>query len=326
MGDTAGTGKDCDLCPRCCRVDREAGQFGVCGCPHLPPVAHVSLHDWEEPCISGTRGSGTVFFGGCNLACVFCQNHRISVRPVGRVHTPAELAEVFLAQERRGAHNVNLVSPTPYSKPISEALRLARNRKDGMSGLSLPVVYNSNGYETVEALRRLEGLVDIYLPDLKYRDDSLARRYSNAPGYFEAVTAALAEMARQVGTGAAFDGEGLMTRGLLVRHLVLPGHSDDSRTILTWLARELPGVHLSLMAQYTPVHRVREGGAHGFPDGGSNLARGGRAFPELARRLAPEEYEPLLDLCDELGLDRGYRQSPDAAGEDYIPPFEPQDG
>lgn len=270
----------------------------MCGCPYLPRVAHVSLHHWEEPCLSGTRGSGTVFFGGCNLKCVFCQNHDISVRPVGRDHTPAELAEVLLAQERRGAHNVNLVSPTSYSGPIAEALRLARER-----GLSVPVVYNCNGYETVAGLGRLEGLVDVYLPDLKYRDDALARRYSNAPGYFVVATAALREMARQVGP-AEFDREGLMTRGVLVRHLVLPGCAEDSRKVLTWLARELPEAHLSLMSQYTPAHRARE-------------------FPEIARRVRRSEYEPLLDLCDELGLDRGYRQEGDAAGEEYIPNFGP---
>ncbi len=296
MPTTSGRKAGCDYCPRRCRVDRAKGELGVCGCPHLPRVAHVSLHHWEEPCLSGTRGSGTVFFGGCNLKCVFCQNHDISVDPVGRPHTPAELADVFLEQQARGAHNVNLVSPTQYSGPIAEALRLARAK-----GLAIPVVYNGNGYETVDGLRRLEGLVDVYLPDLKYYDDALARRYSGAPGYFAAASAALAEMARQTGE-ATFDEEGLMTRGLLVRHLVLPGCAADSARLLTWLARELPVAHLSLMAQYTPVYRARE-------------------YPELARRLRPDEYEPLLDLCDRLGLDRGYRQEGDASGEEYIPPF-----
>ena len=293
---TEGTGRVCDFCPRRCRVDRPAGELGVCGCAHLPRVAHTQLHHWEEPCLSGTRGSGTVFFGGCNLKCVFCQNHAISTRPVGAAVTPSELAAVFLEQQRRGAHNVNLVSPTQYSGPVAEALRLART-----GGLSIPVVYNCNGYETVQGLGRLEGLVDVYLPDLKYHDDDLARRYSSAPGYFAAATAALREMARQTGE-ATFDREGLLTRGVLVRHLVLPGGAADSSQVLTWLARELPEAYLSLMAQYTPVHRARE-------------------FPELARRLRPEEYEPLLDLCDELGLDRGYRQAPGATGEEYIPDF-----
>jgi len=264
-------------------------------------VAHTSLHHWEEPCLSGTRGSGTVFFGGCNLRCVFCQNHDISTRPVGRAHTPAELAEVFLGQQGRGAHNVNLVSPTPYSGPIAEALDLARAR-----GLAIPVVYNCNGYETVEGLGRLEGLVDVFLPDLKYHDDALARRYSDAPNYFEAATAALVEMDRQVGE-ATFDPEGLMTRGVLVRHLVLPGQAADSARLLEWLAANLPRAHLSLMAQYTPVHRASE-------------------FPELSRRLSPGEYEPLLDLCDKLGLARGYRQELDAASEAYIPDFDPRPG
>ncbi len=298
---TRAAAQGCDFCPRRCRVDRAAGELGVCGCPHLPRVAHASLHYWEEPCLSGTRGSGTVFFGGCNCRCVFCQNHDISTQPVGRPHTPAELAQVFLDQQRRGAHNVNLVSPTQYSGPVAEALGLARGR-----GLVIPVVYNCNGYETVEGLRRLEGLVDVFLPDLKYHDDALARRYSNAPGYFEAATAALAEMDRQVGK-AAFDAGGLMTRGVLVRHLVLPGQAADSARLLRWLAANLPRTHLSLMAQYTPVHRAHE-------------------FPELSRRLDPLEYQPLLDLCDELGLDRGYRQELDAANEVYIPDFDPEPG
>lgn len=290
--------ESCDFCPRHCRVDRAAGELGACGCPHLPRVAHVSLHPGEEPCLSGGRGSGTVFFGGCNLKCVFCQNHDISTRPVGRPHSPAELAEVFLERQRRGAHNVNLVSPTQYSGPIALALGLARGR-----GLTVPVVYNCNGYETVKGLGRLAGLVDVYLPDLKYHDDALARRYSNAPGYFEVATSALKEMVRQVGT-ATMNEEGLLTRGVLVRHLVLPGQAADSAKLLTWLAGNLPEAHLSLMAQYTPVHRASE-------------------FPELARRLRAREYEPLLDLCDRLGLEQGYRQSLDAAGEEHIPDFDP---
>lgn len=288
----------CDFCPRRCPVDREAGELGTCGCPALPRVASTMLHKWEEPCLSGTRGSGAVFFGGCNLKCVFCQNHDISARPVGQPYAASDLADLFVAQQALGAHNVNLVSPTQYSGPISRALELARNR-----GLTVPVVYNCNGYETVEGLSRLEDLVDIYLPDLKYSDDALARRYSGAPGYFEAAAKALAEMNRQVGE-TSFDREGLMKSGLLVRHLVLPGQAADSAKLLRWLAANLPGVHLSLMAQYTPVHLAGH-------------------FPELARQITPGEYEPLLDLCDELGLELGYRQELDAASEDFIPDFDP---
>jgi putative pyruvate formate lyase activating enzyme len=288
----------CDFCPRRCKVAREAGDLGACGCPPRPMIAHVCLHYGEEPCLSGRRGSGTVFFGGCNLNCVFCQNHDISTRPMGKPHSPAELAAVFLDRQRCGAHNVNLVSPTQYSGPVAEALGLARGL-----GLTIPVVYNCNAYETVEGLRRLSGLVDVYLPDLKYHDDALARRYSNAPGYFQAAAAALKEMLSQVGP-ASFDEEGLMTRGVLVRHLVLPGQAADSAKLLTWLAGDLPEAHLSLMAQYTPVHRAKE-------------------FPEIARRLRAREYAPLLDLCDRLGLEQGYRQTLNAAGEEYIPNFDP---
>jgi len=277
-------------------VDRTSGEVGWCGCPGLPPVAHVMLHHWEEPCLSGTRGSGAVFFGGCNLRCVFCQNHDISVRPVGEPHSPDALADVFLRLQESGAHNVNLVSPTPYSGYIARALTAARDR-----GLEIPVVYNCNGYETVEALRRLDGLVDVYLPDLKYFDETLARRFSSAPRYFETASAALLEMDRQVGE-AVFDQAGLMKKGMLVRHLVLPGHTADSARLLEWLAANLPRAHLSLLAQYTPVHRARE-------------------FGELARRLSPLEYEPLVDLCERLGLERGYRQEIEAADEAYIPDF-----
>jgi len=290
-------GRGCDFCPRRCRVDREAGELGACGCPATPRVAMASLHYWEEPCLSGTRGSGTVFFGGCNLRCAFCQNYDISTRPVGEPCPLDRLADVFLLQQRRRAHNVNLVSPTQYAGPVAEALRLAKER-----GLDIPVVWNSNAYETVESLRRLEGLVDVYLPDLRYHDDRLARRYSDAPGYFDAASAAILEMARQVGE-AEFDEEGLMKRGLLVRHLVLPGHTDDSARLLRWLAENVPTAHLSLMAQYTPVHRAGE-------------------HPALARRVRRNEYEALLDLCDELGLDRGYRQSPESATTEYIPDFD----
>lgn len=289
--------ESCDLCPRRCAVDRSQGDAGWCGCPPQPVVAYTGLHFWEEPCVSGSRGSGTVFFGGCNLRCSFCQNHAISRRPTGHPYPEADLARLFLEQQSQGAHNINLVSPTPYSRPIAVALSRARDE-----GLRLPVVYNCNGYETVEGLARLEGLVDVYLPDLKYRDDALALSYSQAPNYFAAASAALDEMARQVGRTAEFDQDGLMTRGLLVRHLVLPGAGADSAAVLRWLSRELPGVHLSLMAQYTPIDQAVD-------------------HPTLGRRLTAAEYEPLLDLCDELGLEHGYRQELDSAGEEYIPPF-----
>ncbi|MDI3280427.1 MAG: radical SAM protein [Bacillota bacterium] len=290
--------KSCRLCPRRCGVDRLSGAVGACLAGLRPKLALAELHHWEEPCLSGTRGSGAVFFSHCSLRCLFCQNHAISQGGFGKEVTEERLSEIFLELEARGAHNINLVSPTHYLPQVAGALARARRQ-----GLTLPVVYNSSGYEEVEALRHLEGLVDIYLPDCKYADDGLARRYSAAPSYFEAATSALQEMLRQVGT-PALGRDGIMRRGLMIRHLVLPGHLENTRRVLAWIADHLPKeVYLSLMAQYTPLHRASE-------------------VPELNRRLTPEEYEAAVSCALDLGLEHGYLQELEAAVETWVPRFD----
>lgn len=289
---------ECRLCPRQCRADRTAGEKGVCGAGPNVRAARAALHYWEEPVISGSRGSGTVFFSHCSLRCVYCQNHVISHGGFGRDLGIADLAGVFLRLEGRGAHNINLVTPTHYIPQIAAALRLARER-----GLAVPIVYNSSGYETVEGLRLLDGLVDVYLPDLKYANDAVASRYSRAPGYFTAATAAIGEMHRQVGD-PVFDDDGLVRRGLIVRHLVLPGQIDDTRRILDWIRASLPaGVHVSLMAQYFPAHDAC-------------------LFPEMDRRLTAREYEQAIEYFFQLGLENGFCQEPSAASAEYVPPFD----
>lgn len=253
---------------------------------------------WEEPPISGTRGSGAVFFGRCNLRCVFCQNHDISRGDSpGREMTPEQLAGEFLALQGKGAHNINLVSPTHFSGPIAAAMRLARER-----GLAVPFVYNSNGYDSPETLARMDGLVDVYLPDLKYVSGELSGRYSSAPDYFRHASRAILEMSRQVGV-PEFGDDGTIRRGLIVRHLVLPGCADDSIKVLRWTKDNLPaGTYVSVMSQYYPCHRAAE-------------------FPELNRRLTEDEYARVLDELDRLGLEDGFVQDLSSAEPDYTPDF-----
>lgn len=287
----------CELCPRACGVDRMAGERGFCRAGALPKMAKAFLHRWEEPCLSGTRGSGTVFFSHCNMRCIYCQNYRISWQGKGREISIEKLKEIFFSLQEQGAHNVNLVSPTPYIPLIAKALGEAKKE-----GLILPVVYNSNAYENVNALRLLEGLVDIYLPDLKYTDAATAGRYSHAPDYFSAATAAILEMYRQVGT-LTFDEEGMARGGLLIRHLLLPGQLKAACRVLDWIRDNLPReTYISLMAQYVPVWKA------------------GRC-PEINRPITAAEYEALLDYFDALGLENGYCQGLEASTTAYIPEF-----
>ncbi|WP_434074527.1 radical SAM protein [Moorella naiadis (nom. illeg.)] len=289
--------EDCRLCPRACGVNRLAGEKGFCRAGAQPRVALATLHQWEEPCLSGSRGSGAVFFSHCNMRCAFCQNYRISWQGRGREMTAADLAATFLDLQQQGAHNINLVSATPYTPLVAPALRQARNK-----GLKIPVVYNCNAYESLDSLRSLEGLVDIYLPDLKYADEEPARRYSQTPGYFAAATAAVLEMQRQVGV-LTLDTNGLARRGLLIRHLVLPGQVEGACRVLAWVRANLPReTFLSIMAQYVPIWRAE-------------------GFPEINRCLTPGEYEQVLDYFDSLGLENGYCQEMEAAAEAYIPSF-----
>lgn len=290
----------CTLCPRKCGIDRNAGVQGFCGESSRIHAARAALHMWEEPCISGEEGSGTVFFSGCTLRCVYCQNRAISTGQSGKYISTNRLADIFLELQQQGANNINLVTPDHFVPAIVPALKDAK-----MRGLYVPIVYNTSSYVCVPTLRMLEGLIDIYLPDCKYVSAELSARYSAAPDYFLHASAAIAEMVRQVGD-AHFDGQGRMTRGVLVRHLLLPGCLAHSKEVVRWLW-ETFGDHifLSLMSQYTPMP-VLEG------------------YPELQRKIAPEEYDALVDYALSLGVTQGFIQEGEAADESFIPPFDHQ--
>ena len=281
----------CYLCPRLCGADRSAGETGFCGAPALPVVARAARHDWEEPCISGSRGSGAVFFSGCNLRCVYCQNREISRAIRGKSLDASALRALFARLRDSGVHNLNLVTAAPYADVIAEALE---------EPPGIPVVWNSSGYERPETLRMLAGKVDVYLPDMKYADNGLGRTLSAAPDYLETADAAIREMLRQTGP-CRFDGEGLLTGGVLVRHLVLPGCLANSKDLLEWFADAFPKgeAMLSLMAQYTP---------NGF---------GG---PE--RRLKQEEWQEVTDYLYMLGIKNGYVQELSSAEGEYVPAFD----
>ena len=293
--------KICTLCPRNCSVDRKNGEKGICGQTAELKVARAALHFWEEPCISGTTGSGTVFFSGCSLHCVFCQNEPIANGSVGKVISVERLAEIFIELERQGANNINLVTPGHFIPAIKEALLLAKKR-----GLTLPVVYNTSSYESVEALRSLEGLVDIYLPDFKYMSSQLSQKYSHAADYAEVAKKAIAEMVRQTGQPVFDeDGEdGLIKRGTIVRHLTLPGCMDDSKKILKYLYDTYGDeIYISIMNQFTPLENVKE-------------------YPELNWRITEEEYDELIDYAIDLGIEQGFIQEGETAEESFIPDFD----
>lgn len=290
---------DCTLCPRRCHVNREGGYTGYCGVTSKIVVARAALHRWEETCISGENGSGAVFFSGCNMRCVFCQNYNIAGAKAGKEITTERLAEIFLELEGQGAHNVNLVTPTHYVPQIIEALNLAKRE-----GLHIPVVYNTSGYECKETLQMLEGYVDIYLPDFKYMNERLARRLSCASDYTVYVKQAVKEMVRQTGGIEMDEKTGLMKRGVIVRHLVLPGHVKDSKEIISYL-QETYGdrIMISVMNQYTPMPRAKD-------------------LDQLGRRVTKREYEKVVDHALEIGVTNGYIQKGGTASESFIPEFD----
>ncbi|MBQ9140521.1 MAG: radical SAM protein [Lachnospiraceae bacterium] len=299
MNSTKSLLSNCIVCPRNCGVNRLAGQRGYCGATDSLVVARAALHFWEEPCISGTVGSGTVFFGGCNLKCVFCQNHSIAIGDCGKEITLQRLVDIFLELQQKGAANINLVTPTHYIPQIRDALRLAKKQ-----GLQLPIVYNSGGYENADTLRLLDGLIDIYLPDLKYFSSELSLKYSHAANYFEKACAALTEMYRQVGTPIFDETTELMKRGMIVRHLILPGQTKDSKKVLRYL-HETYGdtIYVSIMNQYTPLPHV----AH---------------VSELNRRVTAEEYDRVINFALHLGIENAFIQEGETAEESFIPPFD----
>lgn len=289
--------KDCHLCPRNCGVDRLAGQKGFCGVDAGIMVARAALHMWEEPCISGKEGSGAVFFSGCSLGCAFCQNRTISKGQSGKVITVEHLAELFLDLQAQKANNINLVTAGHFLPQVREALILAKEQ-----GLTIPVVYNSSGYEKAEILRYLEGLVDIYLPDLKYLEADLAGKYSHAKDYPEVAMKALEEMVRQVRT-PEFDERGMMKKGVIVRHLLLPGHVRNSKKVLEYLYGTYGDqIYISLMNQYTPMPAMKDD-------------------PQLSRKVTDREYDRLLDHAISFGVTNCFIQEGETAKESFIPEF-----
>lgn len=281
---------ECSFCPRKCKVNR-VENAGFCRVKGLS-IARVGIHEWEEPCISGKHGSGTIFFSGCNLRCIFCQNDEISRSDYGRKISVDTLGKLMLYQQSIGAENVNLVSPTQFTGQIVEALEKYKSQ------IKIPVVYNSNGYESVDQLRCLEGLVDVYLPDLKYADNALALEYSSAPHYFETAVAAIAEMKRQRPKNVFVNG--MLRRGVIVRHLVLPGKLDNSKRVLDYLASFDRNIYVSLMAQYFPTADVKN-------------------HPQLGRTLSQDEYDEISAHFKQCGLHNGYFQELSSNSEEYVP-------
>lgn len=287
----------CAICPHNCGINRLNNQIGRCKSKDTVKVALYSTHNFEEPCISGKKGSGTVFFSNCNMNCVFCQNYEISQQGKGKEISIEELADIFIKQQEKNVENINLVTPTSYVPQIIEAIKIARG-----NGLKLPIVYNTNGYEKVETLKMLDGFVDIYLPDFKYSDNELGKRLSKVDNYFEIATEALKEMYRQTGK-AVFNDEGIMQRGMIIRHLVLPNHILNSRRVLKWINENMHDVYVSVMAQYFPTYKAKE-------------------IDDINRKLTKEEYEQIENYLYRLDLENGYIQELGEHEEEYVPNWE----
>ena len=291
----------CELCPRCCRAARAKGARGVCGADSTLKIARAALHMWEEPPISGEAGSGTIFFSGCPLKCIYCQNHQISTGGFGIEVSPERLVEIMLELQDQGALNINLVTATHYAHLLPAAITAARQR-----GLKIPIVYNTSGYERVQAVAELAGLVDVWLTDFKYADVALARSLSHVPDYPDVAAAALAQMVSQINAagGELLAQDGHMLRGIIVRHLVLPGHAEDSCRVLDRIWEVAGDVPISVMNQYTPNQRMRDQGG------------------DLARAVLDEEYEMVLDHADDLGFTTMFWQEGGAVDESFTPPFD----
>ena len=288
----------CELCPRRCGANRLAEKNGFCGGGKEVKVARAALHFWEEPCISGEEGSGTVFFSGCTMRCVFCQNREISRGEAGKLVSIERLAEIFLELQGKGANNINLVTPMHYAPQITAALDIARK-----NGLHLPIVWNTGGWELPESVEAVKNYSDIWLTDFKYFDNSLAEKFSNAKNYFENASASLKKMLDQTGE-PVFDDDGMMKKGIIVRHLVLPGHTDDSKKVLRWLWENFGDkIWISIMNQYTPLCSEEK-------------------FPELSRKVTDDEYDEVVDFAVSLGIENAFVQDGEAVSESFIPPFD----
>lgn len=290
--------KSCTLCARSCHMDRTKGA-GRCGESMKIAAARAALHLWEEPCISGKEGSGAVFFSGCPLGCIFCQNREIALGKSGKTISMERLTEIFLELQGEKANNINLVTPTQYVPQIIECVDNARKR-----GLRIPIVYNTGSYETTETIRMLVDTVDIFLPDLKYFDPALSKRYSDAEDYFEVASKAIAEMVKMTGE-PQFDERGMMTRGTIVRHLILPGHTEDSKKIIRYLYETYgDSIYVSIMNQYTPMKGIE------------------KAAPELGRKVTRREYDKVVDYAISLGMENAFIQEGGTASESFIPAFD----
>lgn len=285
--------ENCNLCAFNCNINRNIS-LGACKCGTWPKLALASIHQWEEPCISGTNGSGTVFFSGCNLKCQFCQNYKISDNNFGKEITIERLGEIFLELQDKKVHNINLVSPTPYVPMIIEAISLAKRH-----GFCIPIVYNTNSYENIETIKMLNGYIDIFLPDLKYFNNNVAIKYSKAPNYFKIASKNILEMYKQVGK-STFE-NGIMKKGMIIRHLILPGQILQTKRILEWIKSNLPkDIYISIMAQYFPTHNAKD-------------------FPEINRKISKQEYNFVVSMLKDF--DSGYLQELSNFEEEYVPNF-----
>ncbi|BAH05160.1 hypothetical protein CKR_0109 [Clostridium kluyveri NBRC 12016] len=292
--------KNCQLCHRHCKADRLDGNTGFCHAGKNIKIAKVCLHTWEEPCISGSNGSGTIFFSNCNLKCNFCQNYEISANGFGKEVSVERLSEIFLFQQNQGAHNINLVTPTHYIPQIIQALDIAKSQ-----GLNLPVLFNTNSYETISALKALKGYIDVYLPYLKYFNNKYSIKYSNAPDYFIHATKAIEEMFNQVGS-VAFDKNGLITKGVIIRHLMLPGLLFDSKKIIDYIYNTFgDSVYISIMNQYTPLYKAYK-------------------FPEINKPLNSKHYNSFINYCISLGIKNAFIQSTGTCSKNFVPHFDLQ--
>ena len=290
--------EDCTICPHQCGINRKKGQLGRCQAKDTVKIALYSVHFFEEPCISGEKGSGTIFFSHCNLNCLYCQNYEISQLGKGKEYTIEQLAEIMIKQQNLGVANINLVTPTSYVPQIIEAIKIAKK-----NGLNIPIVYNTNSYEKIETLKMLDGYIDIYLPDLKYADDKLGKKYSHINQYFEIATKAIQEMRRQVGT-AIFDSNGMMKKGVIIRHLVLPNYIENSKKVLKWLKENIhPEDYISIMAQYFPTYLAKQD-------------------KFINRKLTTKEWEEIENYIDKLDFKNGFIQELGEHEEEYVPKWD----
>ena len=290
--------KSCNICPHRCKINRLDGKIGRCKCDDKLKIALASIHHYEEPCISGKNGSGTIFFSSCNLNCIYCQNYEISQQGKGKIISIEHLAEIFVNQQKKNVNNINLVTPTMYVPQIIEAIKIAKS-----NGLNIPIIYNSNGYENVETIKMLEGYIDIYLPDLKYYSNKISKKYSNIDNYFEIAINAIKEMQKQVGN-PVFDNNGIIKKGVIIRHLILPNHFLNTKNILKYIKENFnEDTYISLMAQYFPTYKAKED-------------------KFINRKLTKKEYKEIESYLYSLDIKNGYIQDLGEHEEEYVPNFD----